>query len=46
MGKRPDRVTKAKQRAKGKLQEEIEACGHEVISHPKFHSELNAIEPY
>ena len=46
MGKRPDRMTKAKQRAKGKLQEEIETRGHEVIFHSKFHSELNAIEPY
>ena len=31
---------------RGRLQEEIEACGHKVIFYPKFHCELNPIEPY
>ena len=31
---------------KGRLQEEIEARGHKVIFYPKFHCELNPIEPY
>ena len=31
---------------KGRLQEEIEARGHKVIFYPKFHCELNSIEPY
>ena len=30
----------------GRLQEEIEARGHKVIFYPKFHCELNPIEPY
>ena len=31
---------------KGRLQGEIEARGHKVIFYPKFHCELNPIEPY
>ena len=31
---------------KGRLQEEVEALGHRVYFHPKFHCELNFIERY
>ena len=31
---------------KGSLQEEVEARGHKVLFYPKFHCELNLIEPY
>ena len=31
---------------KGRLHEEIKARGHKVIFDPKFHCELNPIEPY
>ena len=31
---------------RGWLQEEIEAHGHGVIFYPKFHCELNPIEPH
>jgi hypothetical protein len=34
------------QEQKGKLEEEIMKFNHEVIFYPKFHCELNFIEPY
>ena len=34
------------QEQKGRLQEEVNAVGHEIIFYPKFHCELNFIERY